>query len=314
MSSENTAARTRLAFIGFGEAGRIIGDGLVRSGRFDVAAYDILLDDPSRRQAMADSMTSRGVAVADSAARAVSDAALVISAVTARSAGDVARAVAPHIAPGAIFMDINSVSPAAKQANAAVIEKRGAHYVDAGVMESVPPKGIKVPMLLGGAKAADARRILEPAGMDLDIVSADIGVASAIKMCRSVMIKGLEALTIECLLTARRYGVEDRVIASLDKTFPSLDWNRQGDYLMSRVVLHGQRRAAEMREAAVTVAEAGLEPWMVRGTVERQQWVADLAARGVFRRPEGEAFRWRGGADAVLEHQNASAHPAKEGV
>ena len=309
MNSIPGVPRTRLAFIGFGEAGRILGEGLVKSGLFDVSAYDILLEHSVRRAAMLESMVARNVRAADTAALAVTDARIVISAVTARSAGDVATAVAPHIAPGAIFMDINSVSPAAKQANALVMERGGAHYVDAGVMESVPPKGIKVPMLLGGAKAAELQSLLEPAGMEMEIVSEEIGVASAIKMCRSVMIKGLEALTIECLLTARRYGVEDRVIASLDKTFPSLDWDKQGDYLMSRVVLHGQRRAAEMREAAVTVKEAGLEPWMVAGTVERQQWVADLASEGVFKRPEGEAFRWRAGADAVHEHQQLAIAP-----
>lgn len=306
-----SAARTRLAFIGFGEAGRILGKGLVDSGLFDVAAYDILLDDAGRRAAMLDAMTARGVRPADSAAQAAAGAVIVISAVTARSAKDVAKTVAPHIGYGTWFMDINSVSPAAKKENAIQIERGGADYVDAAVMESVPPKGIRVPVLLGGRRAQALMQLLEPAGMDLEIVAEEIGVASAIKMCRSVMIKGLEALTIECLLTARRYGVEQRVIASLDKTFPSLDWDKQGDYLMSRVVKHGQRRAAEMREVAVTVKEAGLEPWMVSGTVERQQWVADLAAEGVFNAAISRPFRWRDGADAVRDHQSTGKSPVK---
>ena len=304
MNSIPGAPRTRLAFIGFGEAGRILGEGLVKSGLFDVSAYDILLEHSVRRAAMLESMVARNVRAADTAALAVTDARIVISAVTARSAGDVANAVAPHIAPGAIFMDINSVSPAAKQANALVMERGGAHYVDAGVMESVPPKGIKVPMLLGGAKAAELQSLLEPAGMEMEIVSKEIGVASAIKMCRSVMIKGLEAMVIESFTTARAYGVEDALLASLTETFPSINWEQQGGYFFQRVIEHGRRRSEEVREVAVTVRDIGLSAWSADGTALRQAWVADLADAGLFGNKGEAGFArsadWRVEADRIL--------------
>jgi 3-hydroxyisobutyrate dehydrogenase-like beta-hydroxyacid dehydrogenase len=198
-----------------------------------------------------------------------------------------------------VFLDLNSASPGTKQQAAVAVDARGAHYVEAGVMTSVPPYGIKVPMLLGGAHAADLAQLLATWGCDAKAVSDKLGVASAIKMCRSVMIKGLEALVIESYSTARAYGVEDHVLPTLQETFPSIDWSQQGAYFFSRVVQHGKRRAEEMREAANTVREAGFEPLMTAAIAEKQQWVAELAAAGVFREvPKGAG--WQEYADRLL--------------
>ena len=95
-------------------------------------------------------------------------------------------------------------------------------------------------------------------------------------MCRSIMIKGLEAMVIESFTTARAYGVEDAVLASLAETFPGIDWEKQGAYFFQRVIEHGRRRSEEVREVAETVREIGLTPWSATGTAERQAWVADL--------------------------------------
>ena len=189
--------------------------------------------------------------------------------------------------------------PGTKQQCAALIEGAGAHYIEAGVMTSVPPYGIRVPMLLGGARAGALAERLSAWGMDVKVVSAQLGVASAIKMCRSVMIKGLEALVIESYAAARAYGVEDHVLPTLQETFPGIDWTQQGAYFFSRVVQHGQRRAEEMRESARTVQEAGFEPIMTRAIADKQQWVADQARAGVFKElPAGAA--WQAFADALI--------------
>jgi 3-hydroxyisobutyrate dehydrogenase-like beta-hydroxyacid dehydrogenase len=195
---------------------------------------------------------------------------------------------------------LNSASPGTKQRAAALVDAHGAHYVEAGVMTSVPPYGIRVPMLLGGARAAELAGLLNTWGMDAKAVSEQLGVASAIKMCRSVMIKGLEALVIESYATARAHGVEDHVLPTLQETFPSIDWSRQGAYFFSRVVQHGQRRAEEMREAAHTVREAGFEPFMSRAIADKQQWVADAAAAGVFVGIPKDAH-WQDYADRLVE-------------
>jgi 3-hydroxyisobutyrate dehydrogenase-like beta-hydroxyacid dehydrogenase len=166
-------------------------------------------------------------------------------------------------------------------------------------MTSVPPYGIKVPMLLGGPRAAELAAVLHGWGMDTRAVSEQLGVASAIKMCRSVMIKGLEALVIESYSTARRYGVEAQVLPTLAETFPSIDWEKQGAYFFMRVAQHGQRRAEEMRESANTVREAGFEPLMTSAIADKQQWMADLAATGLFAGLDAHA-PWQAYADRLI--------------
>ena len=203
-----------------------------------------------------------------------------------------------------MFLDLNSASPGTKQRAAAPIDAAGAHYVEAGVMTSVPPYGIRVPMLLGGVAARELAVVLTDWGMDAKPVSEKMGVASAIKMCRSVMIKGLEALVIESYTTARAYGVEDHVLPTLPRPFPSIDWNKQGAYFFSRVVQHGKRRAEEMREAANTVREAGFEPFMAAAIADKQHWVADQAAAGVFE-GLGKDARWQDYADRLIRQRDA---------
>lgn len=288
-----------LAVIGFGEAGRILAGGLCASGHFDVCAYDILVDDPAARGPLLAAAVERHVTMAESHAEAIRGACIIVSAVTAAASADVAREAASTLMSGQIFADLNSVSPGTKRANARLIESVGGRYVDVAVMAPLPPYGLKVPILLGGEAAADLAARLAPAGMNFEIVADDIGTASAIKMCRSVMIKGMEALVVECLLGARYYGVEDRVLASLEETFPQMKWDERADYLVSRVVVHGRRRAAEMREVAVTIREAGLESFMANATAQCQDRIADIVDAGTGSRAVDSDFSWRQFADAV---------------
>lgn len=278
----------RIALIGFGEVGTTLATGLIASGRHDIAAYDILIDEGP---AMRDRARALQVQTCGSATEAAAGAQIVISAVTAASSRGVAEAAARFLAPEQFFLDLNSVSPETKRASAAAIGGNG-RYVEAAVMAPIAPYGLKVPMLLGGQHAAALKALLDPAGMALTVAAAEIGRASAIKMCRSIMIKGLEALTVECLMTARHYGVEDDIIASLDKSYPQIGWEKQAGYLISRVVEHGRRRAAEMRESADTVAESGLEPLMAAAIAKRQDWVADRVEENpAFRRAPENAWR-----------------------
>jgi 3-hydroxyisobutyrate dehydrogenase len=187
-----------------------------------------------------------------------------------------------------------------------VVDGAGGRYVEGAVMTSVPPYRIKVPLLLGGPHAPALQPRLNALGFDAKVVSERLGVASATKMCRSVMIKGLETMLIESFTTARHYGVEDAVIASLRETFPGIDWEQQGAYFFQRVIEHGRRRSEEVREVAQTVREAGLEPWSASGTAERQAWVADLADAGLFGHRGEPGFArsddWRLEADRLLAH------------
>ena len=239
---------------------------------------------------------------------AVRVADLVISAVTASSAAEVAGNIASFLHSGQIYLDINSVSPDTKREIARRISESPGTFVEAAVMAPVAPQRLKVPMLLGGADAETVAPKLRAIGLNATPVSERVGVASAIKMCRSIIIKGLEAITVESMFAARRYGAEKEVLESLAATYPGMGWDGAlPDYLISRVAEHGKRRAAEMREAAQAVADAGLEPLMANATAERQDWLARIIAEFSLAAPKGRKFVWQELADAIAEADRSKA-------
>ena len=291
---------SHVGVIGYGEVGKIFAVGLKpKYGIESVSAWDLKFASAAHQPTELAHAREAGVAACASMQMLCATADFLVSAVTASNTLAVAQEAALHLRPGTLFLDLNSASPGTKQQAAAAIEAAGGHYVEAGVMTSIPPYGIRVPMLLGGAQASELAQRLQGFGMDAKCVSDKLGVASAIKMCRSVMIKGLEALVIESYATARAYGVEDHVLPTLVETFPSIDWSKQGAYFFSRVVQHGKRRAEEMREAANTVRESGFEPFMAAAIADKQQWVADQAAAGLFSGLEKDAC-WQDYADRLL--------------
>jgi 3-hydroxyisobutyrate dehydrogenase-like beta-hydroxyacid dehydrogenase len=294
--------RWHVGLVGYGEVGRILAEDLRAQG-VRVAAYDLKLDGP-QAAALRTHAAAHGVTLAATHAELAACADFIISAVTASQTVPAARACASAIQRGAWFLDFNSASPGAKQRAAALIDAAGGVYVEAAVMTSIPPYRIKVPLLLGGARATELAPLLHRLGFDAKVASEKLGVASATKMCRSVMIKGLEVMVIESFTTARAYGVEDAVLASLKETFPGIDWEKQGAYFFQRAIEHGRRRSEEVREVAQTVREIGLTPWSAQGTAERQAWVADLADAGVFGNRGSAGFArsgdWRTEADRLL--------------
>ena len=304
-------ARWRVGLAGYGEVGRILAEDL-RAAGVAVAAYDLKLGTRDEASLSAHAATY-GVGLAASAADLAAQCDCIVSAVTASEAVALAQACAPAIRHDAWFLDLNSASPGAKQRAAKSIDAAGGRYVEGAVMTSVPPYRIRVPLLLGGSAAAQLAPLLNMLGFAAKPVSDALGVASATKMCRSVMIKGLEAMVIESLTTARFYGVEDAVLASLAETFPGIDWERQAAYFFQRVIEHGRRRAEEMREVAQTVREAGLRPWSAQGTAERQAWMADLTQRGIFGQRATEGFArnsdWRVEADRILADHDTRSDP-----
>jgi len=268
----------RVAFIGLGEAGQTIGRGLLAQGA-QLSAYDILFDDPADQGGLKRVAESLGVSVAQDHVAAVADAGIVFLAVTASSSLAAAKSCLPGLRQGQLFLDINSVSPQRKIEAAALVAPTGAAYVDVAVMAPVAPYDHKVPCLIGGPGAEALLPRARALGMKMEFVSTQVGQASAIKMFRSIMIKGLEALVVESMLAASEYKVEERVLASLKETFPTLDWEKLSGYMLERVVSHGKRRAAEMREVAETLKGIGMEPLMAAATAARQQWVADLGVK-----------------------------------
>jgi 3-hydroxyisobutyrate dehydrogenase-like beta-hydroxyacid dehydrogenase len=267
-----------IAFIGFGEAGQLISRGLMAQAKPAIRAYDILFGQPAGAPLEA-AARALGVGIARNHADTVRGADLVFLAVTATSSLQAARSCLPGLGKGQLFLDVNSVSPKRKLETAALVAPTGAAYVDVAVMAPAAPYLHKLPCLIGGPGAAALAPRAAALGMQMELVSDQVGPAAAIKMFRSIVVKGLEALLVESMTACAEYGVEDRVLASLQETWPGIDWQKLAGYMLERVVSHGKRRAAEMREVSATLEAIGLEPIMAAATAKRQQWVADLGVR-----------------------------------
>lgn len=279
-----------IVFIGFGEAGQAFAKGL-QPVSLRVSAYDLKLDAPEEGGPCLQAMSQLGVS--SCALEGLGVSGVVVCLVTADKALHAARAAAPHLAPGAFWFDGNSCSPGTKQQAADVIGAAGGRYVDLALMAPVHPRLHRTPMLASGPDAVAGAAALASLGIEVAVAGDRVGHASAIKMLRSVIIKGLEALTAESFLAARAAGVEGAVIASLQASDPGFDWVRRGAYNLERMLVHGSRRAAEMTEVAATLRELGMPDRMAQAT---QAWQSDLAALALDPGPEDLGAR----ADLIL--------------
>ena len=238
------------------------------------SAWDIAFADPQSRAAR--NASELPVRVANDAADAVQAAELVISAVTAANDLSAARDATAAFTAGAWFLDLNSASPAQKQEASALVAATGGRYVEAAVLSPIHPKRIAAPILLGGPHASDFTETARGLGFSgVEFFSPTVGPASATKLCRSVVVKGMEALLMESMLTARMWGVEKPVLDSLSNLLPAADWAELADYMIRRSIEHGERRSEEMMEAAATVRDADVEALMATATARRQAWAAD---------------------------------------
>jgi len=269
----------RIAFLGFGEAARAFHDSLApKLAEGEFRAYDLLLDDPTKAAEMRDAMESRGVAAVQSAAD-LGEAEWIFSAVTADQSLQAARSMLGHLGQGAIFIDINSVSPQRKRETARLVEEAGADYLDMAVMAPVYPRGHATPVLIAGAPAASMLPRLRELGFQADMAGEAPGSATAIKMVRSVFVKGLEAITVEALLAAEASGCFEEIFGSLSQSFPGLDWSKFPVYQVERTTRHGRRRAAEMRESGATLDALGLNGGLCREIAQVQDLMAASGVR-----------------------------------
>lgn len=269
----------RAGFVGFGEAGYHIAKGLLGAGLTETFAFDI--DSSSDR--VRGRARETGTVLVDSNAALADACGVIFSAVTADQALNAAEQTAPFLSSRHFYCDVNSVSPRVKQSVARAVSRAGGKFVESAMMAPVPPHLHKVPMLLGGEAAPAFAEMMRPFGMRMEVVATDqIGRAAAVKMFRSVVYKGLEALIFECALGASQYGAEPRVFASLNESFPGVDFEKLANYMIGRVVVHGERRAREMEEVAATLREIGIEPMMAEATVRRMDWAAELGLKQHF--------------------------------
>ena len=275
-----------IGFVGFGEAAFHIATGLRQPGIDRITAYDINTHTPGLGEKIRQRAAETGTRLVDTNEGLIRSSEIILSAVTSNQAARAAEQNAPYLHSSLLYADVNSVSPALKQSIARTITAAGARFVEIAMMTPVPPYGHRVPMLAGGDGAPQFVERLTPFGMNIEIVSLEVGVASATKMFRSIIVKGMEALLTECVLGASRYGAEPRVFASLAESFPGINWKELADYMVGRVVVHGERRAREMEEVAETLRSLDIEPIMSEATARRMDWSAHLGLKALF---NGEA-------------------------
>ena len=276
----------RIGFVGFGEAAYHIAKGLRQPGISSITAFDINVTDKMRQRAR--EAEARLVGTNQELAASCD---IMMSAVTADQALTAAQQNAPYLPPDHLYADLNSVSPGVKQSIARVIERSGARFAEIAMMAPVPPYGHKVPMLAGGNGAPEFVEKLAPFGISAEIVSREVGTAAATKMFRSIIVKGMEALITECVLGASRYNADQRVFASLSESFPGVNWKELADYMVGRVVVHGERRAREMEEVAATLREIDIEPIMAEAIVRRMDWSVEAGLKQLFGGEAPKSYR-----------------------
>ncbi|WP_028672696.1 DUF1932 domain-containing protein [Saccharospirillum impatiens] len=278
----------KLCFIGFGEAAEAFWRGMDHSPVGSVSSYDRLTDSPGSdaQQAMQARCHEMQVPDCDSLAAAISDADVVISVVTADQAFAVAEAASPLLKAGALFLDCNSCAPQTKQASSRVIDAAGGRYVDVAVMAPVNPGKNRTPLLLSGDHVDAAKTLLDALAMNATIEPGPVGTASSVKMVRSIMVKGMEALFAECVLAGRLAGVDTQVLASLEHSHPGFDWEKRAGYNLERMTQHGIRRASEMEEVCHFLNHLGLEEPLSASTV---RWQNRLGHSGIVADPANYA-------------------------
>jgi 3-hydroxyisobutyrate dehydrogenase-like beta-hydroxyacid dehydrogenase len=267
-----------IAFVGFGEVGQLFARQLMQRGDVEVAVYDILFEDAALGQDLKRLASEIGARPAASTGEACRGSRFVISAVTADAALAAARQAAPALAASQVYIDLNSVSPTTKRQVAEAAGRNGAEFVEFAVMAPVSGPGIAVPILAGGRRAGEVAAALNPLGMTITPVSPDIGVASATKLCRSIVIKGMEALMVDLNLAAGRTGVLPAVLESLTASYPGMDWEEVAGTMPGRVKRHGRRRAAEMREVSRMMGEMGLDGSLAEAIAARHESFAETKA------------------------------------
>jgi 3-hydroxyisobutyrate dehydrogenase-like beta-hydroxyacid dehydrogenase len=254
---------TRIAVIGLGEAGSELARDLAAAGA-SVRGFD-----PARTAV-------DGVDLSPTAPDAVRDADVVLSVNAASVAEHVAGSVARALGDGAVFADLNTASPGAKRAVAAVVAPAGARFADVALMAPVAGRGLRTPALASGDGAERFAEVVGGLGMPVKAIGPEPGDAAARKLVRSVFMKGLAAAIGEALEAAGRLGARDDLYADLERTLADAD----GD-LLARLVegsaRHAARRADEMAAARAMLEELGVEP---RVAAASEAWLRSLRPPG----------------------------------
>ena len=272
----------RLGIIGFGEVGSTLGRGLRHEGLIEIAAYDKYAFEGPFANLIQERASSADVPLVRSPAELASRSDIIVGVTPGKASLESAEAFAPHLLREHTFVDLASATPKVKQTVASALQASSAQVADAAIMGTPHADGYHLPILSSGPAAAQFRDWMNPWGLKIEHVNGDIGAASGIKIMRSVIAKGLEALLIECMLGSSRYGIDAVVLRSFASFISSRPFEDMANFFLVTDVIHAERRSQEAHMAADALDEIGIDPVMTRATAERLEWVARLGTKEHF--------------------------------
>lgn len=161
-----------------------------------------------------------------------------------------------------VFVDANAVSPATAREGQRIIESVGGEFVDGGIVGGPPTKSGTTRLYLSGAEAPRVARMIEGGPLDVIVLDAPAGAASALKMAYAAWTKGSTALLVDILALAQHEGV----LEALEQ-----EWDGRNDRQaasLSNAAAKAWRWVGEMEEVAATFEAAGLPGDFHRGAAE----------------------------------------------
>ena len=276
------ARQIRLGLIGYGEVGNGIGLGLREQGLEQVVAYDIAAFEGPFSELIQTRARKAGVRLVQSPAEVAAAADYIIAVVPGSECVLAAEAHAPHLDAHHLYLDIASATPRVKQRVGETLHSRGAQVGDGGIMGSPLQDGHRILIKASGPSAQAFHTAFAPWGMRIDVVGSTLGAGSGIKIVRSIVMKGMEALFLECALTSARYGIQDEVFASISEFMDGRPFLETVKFLLRTDAIHAERRAEEASMSADAAEEVGIDPVMTRSTTRTLQRVADMGLKEHF--------------------------------
>lgn len=272
-----------IGFIGFGEAAFAMSSGLLEEKKItSIFAYDINSDHPLYGAMIRERAAALGIPLTDSLKELCENTTHLFCTASAKVAEMIAENIQPFLHTDHCYIDMNAASPMTMERVAARIAETGASFIDAAVMDTVPLKKHKVPIYVSGSKALGFAEEANGWGMNVTFIGETPGSSSAIKMFRSIFMKGVSALLLETLHASRIYGVEETVLASLNESITARPLQETADLLLPRTAIHAERRVAEMREVMATLGMLGIDATMSEAVAAKLQWLADHRIRELW--------------------------------
>lgn len=279
----------KTGFIGYGEAAYNISLGLGQEGITGIVAYDAMAGDPVMGKLVKTRAEEAKVVLKETAGEIAAECDIIFAAVPSSYTLDVCEAVRDSLNSHKIYVDVSASTPAVKEKIWDAIKETGVLFVDAAMLGSLPKDRHQVPITASGNGAASFKEKMEPFGMKITTVGEKAGAASAIKLIRSIYMKGIASLMIEMAQAADAYGVAEEVISSISKSMDQIPFTSHLDRLVTGSAIHCHRRAAELKGSIDMLKECGLGSEMTAAAKEKLESLEPYRFAELFveKKPEG---------------------------